>query len=175
MAIFGSSGAGLVATGAGAATGNPLAIAALGISAAGLLMGFLGSKKASKAAKKEGAEEARLEGLVTDEKLRNLRTEERSMYGETLAGYAGGGVQAVAPGLEGSATPQIGSPEQVLNEQAKAFKAQRDITSKVGATKAQQSLTRGSNIADQYRYSGYANVASGISNILSTYSAMKGP
>jgi hypothetical protein len=167
------------------------AVAAVGIAAAGLVMDFVGSKKASKAAKKEGAEQARLEGLVTDEKLRNLRTEQRSMYGETLAGYAGGGVLARAPSLEsnltlgdsfggagaygGSDSVMTGSPGSVINEQALSFAKQRDITRKVGATKAQQALTRGSNIADQYRYSGYANVASGISNILSTYSAMKGP
>jgi hypothetical protein len=167
----------------------PLAVAGLAIGAAGLLMNFIGSKKGAKAAKKEGAEEARLEGLVTDEKVRNLRTEQRSMYGETLAGYAGGGVLARAPSLEsnltlgdsfggagaygGSDSVMTGSPSSVINEQALAFAGQRDITRKVGATKAQQSLTRGNNIADQYRYSGYANVASGISNILSTYAATK--
>jgi hypothetical protein len=148
--------------------------AALVISAVGLISGFIGSKKASKSAKREAREEARLEGLTTDERLRQLDIEERAMYGQTLAGYAGSGVQAVAPGL-GGAQVQSGSPQAVTSEQAKEFGYQKQITEQVGATKVAQSLARGKNVAEQYKWQGYSNAAGGIANMLTAYQASKGP
>jgi len=62
-----------------------------------------------------------------------------------------------------------------LNEQAREFRYEKDINREVGASKAQAALTHGKNVADHYRWSGYANVASNASNILTNYSAMKGP
>ena len=149
-----------------------VAAAAAVIGAVGLISSFLGSKKASKAAKEQAREEARLEGLVTQEKLRTLKIDERTLYGQTLSGYAGGGVQGISPNL-GQTNITSGSPQAILAEQKKSFGAEKDIITQVGASKAQASLTRGRNLADQYRWSGYANVASGVSNILSNYSAMK--
>ena len=148
-----------------------VAIAGAVIGAVGLISSFLGSKKASSAAKEQAREEARLEGLVTQEKLRTLGIDERTLYGQTLAGYAGGGVQGISPNL-GQTSITAGSPQAILAEQKKSFGAEKDIISQVGASKAQASLTRGKNLADQYRWSGYANVASSVSNILSNYSAM---
>ena len=159
----------------------PIAMAVIG--AVGLISNFLGSKKAASAAKDQASEEARLEGLVTDEKLRQLRIDERTLYGETMAGFAGGGVLANAPTLEGmnmdrllgttgSARPQTGSVLSVISEQSKSFQGQRDITATVGASKVAQTLQHGKNVADQYKYQGYGNAASGISNILANYSAM---
>ncbi len=166
----------------------PLAIAGVVLGAVGLISSFIGSKKAASAAKDEAAEQARLEGLTTDEKLRRLRIDQRSLYGETLAGFAGSGVLARPGSLEsnltlgdsfggagaygGSASVMTGSPGVVIQEQAKEFAFERDITRKVGATKVAQALTRGKNVAEQYKYQGYSNVATGISSILSNYSAM---
>lgn len=150
------------------------AVAAAVIGAVGLISNYIGGKKAAASAREQAAEEARLEGIVTQEKIRQLKVDERTMYGETLAGQSGSGVQAVSPSLMGSA-PTSGSPQVILAEQAKTFQQQRDITAEVGASKAQAALTRGSNLADQYRWSGYANVASSVSNILTNYSAIKGP
>ncbi len=163
----------------------PFAAIAAATGVVGLISGFVGSKKASKAAKKQAAEEARLEGLVTQEKLRQLRIDERTVYGETLAGYAGGGVQAVAPELQetgfnrllgttASVRPQSGSPQQILAEQAKTFQAERDITATVGASKVAQSLAHGRNVAEAYKWGGYSDAATGIANILSSYHMMKG-
>ena len=149
------------------------AIAVIGT--VGLISGFLGSKKAAKGAKKESKEQARLEGLVTAEELRRLGIDERAMYGQTLAGYAGGGVQARAGTLGSEARLQTGSPQEVIQEQASEFAQQRQITSDVGATKVSQALTRGKNVADQYRWGGYANVASGVSSLLTNYTMLKGP
>jgi hypothetical protein len=160
-----------------------LAGAGLALGVVGLISNFVGSKKAAKAAKEQGTEEARLEGLVTDEKLRQLRIDERTVYGQTVAGYAAGGVQAVAPALEeqsfnrllgtkNSVAPQSGSPQVILDEQAKTFQSERDITATVGASKVAQSLQHGKNVAQAYKWGGYSNAASGISNILSNYHAM---
>ena len=66
-----------------------------------------------------------------------------------------------------------GSVGAVVGEQALEFAFERDITRKVGATKVSQALTRGQNVADQYKYAGFGNVATGISSILSNYNAMK--
>ena len=148
-----------------------VAIAGAVIGAVGLISSFLGSKKGAKAAKEQAREEARLEGLVTQEKLRTLGIDERTLYGQTLAGYAGGGVQGISPNL-GQTSITAGSPQAILAEQKKSFGAEKDIITQVGASKAQSALTRGKNLADQYRWSGYANVASSVSNILSNYSAM---
>ena len=135
----------------------------------GLIAGFIGSKKAAKGAKKEAKEQARLEGLLTTEQMRRLGIDERTMYGETLAGYASGGVQATAPTLGGEARVQTGSPQQVIQEQASEFAAERQVTSDVGATKVSQALTRGRNVANAYKWEGYSNLASGISGILSGF------
>ena len=134
----------------------PFAAVGIGLSALGLISNFLGSKKASSAAKKEAKEGARLEGMVTAEKIRQLHVEEKVMRGETIAAYAGSGVKV-----------GTGSPLDILAEQRKEFAFQRDITSRVGATKAAQGLTRGQNIASAYRYQGYSNMASGLGDIFS--------
>ena len=151
----------------------PIFAAYAAVQAVGLITSYIGSKKAAASAKEEAAEQARLEGMVTDEKIRTLGIDERTLYGETVSGYARGGVQAVGPTLGGGALPQTGTPQTVLAEQSREFAYQKDITQKVGATKAQAALTRGKNVADAYRWSGYANVASGISNILTSYAATK--
>ena len=150
----------------------PIAMAA--IAAVGLISSFIGSKKAAKAAKKQSKEEARLEGIVTQEKIHRLGVDERTLYGQTLAGQAGSGVLGMQPNL-GATNVMAGSPQTVLDEQAKSFAREKSIVGEVGASKAAAALTRGQNVADQYRWSGYANVASSVSNILSNYSAMTGP
>ena len=143
---------------------DPLVATAIASTAISTITGFLGSKKAAKSAKKQAAEEARLEGIVTDEKIRRLDIEERAMAGETRAAYAGSGVLTGSP-----------SPQTVLQEQAREFQKQRDVTKEAGASKVASALGQGSATADYYRYSGYANVASGISNMLTTYKTMSGP
>ena len=145
-----------------------VAVAGLVIGTVGLISGFLGSKKASKAAKEQAAEEARITKETTAERMRQINIEERTLFGQTLAGYAGGGVQAMAPSLTGS-TPQTGSPATVLAEQKKEFRFERDITASVGASNVQQALSRGKSTADAYKWQGYSNAASSISNILTSY------
>lgn len=148
--------------------GGWIQIAALALSAIGTVAGFMGSKNSEKAANKQARKEAEAEKKVTAEKLRQLEIEERALMGETIAAYAGSGVISNAGGSKGT-------PAVLLAEQAKEFAAQKKITKEVGASKVQQSLMAGKATADAYRYSGYANVASGISNMLTTYQLTKGP
>lgn len=147
---------------------------AAGIGVASLITNYIGSRKASKAAKKQGAEEARIEGLITDEKLRQLDIEERAQYGQTLGQYAGSGVLGTFQGTDGNAgQPMMGSPKTILDEQAREFGRERDITREVGASNVAQTLMGAKALSDQYRYSGYANVASSISNIMTNYQLTK--
>ena len=144
----------------------PIAIAGLVIGAVGLISGFLGSKKASKAAKKQAEEEARIERLTTAERIRQIGKEERGLAGETIAGYAGGGVLSTFGSMSDVSRGTIGSARTVLSEQAQEFAFEREITQKTGASNVAQSLARGKALANQYKYQGYANAASGISKIL---------
>ncbi len=163
-------GPALVAAPAAAPAG--LAIAGVVIGAVGLIAGFLGSKKASKAAKKQADLEAEQERLVTGERIRQLGREERQLAGDTVAGYAGGGVLSSFGSMSNVPRETIGSPGTVLAEQSAEFQREREITQKVGATKVAQGLARGKATAEAYKYAGYTNAAQGISNILSTYAAM---
>jgi hypothetical protein len=149
-----------------------IAIAGIVVGAIGIISSFLGSKKASKAARKQAEEEARLEKLVTDERIRELGREERQLYGETVAGYAGGGVLSSFASMGGVPRETIGSPRAVLTEQAAEFQREISITQKVGASKVAQSLASGKAVASAYKFQGYSNVTTGIANILANYSAM---
>ena len=140
------------------------------IGAVGLISSFIGSKKAASAAKEQAAEEARLEGLTTAERQREINKEERQLYGQTLTGYAGGGVK-VSPGLLGRSATPIDTPGAIIAEQKKEFGFERKITKDVGATKVQQALAGGRATAQAYKYQGYSNVASGISSILMNWKA----
>lgn len=144
-----------------------VAIAGAAIAAVGVISGFLGAKKAEKAAKRAAREEARLEGIVTGEKLRQLGIEARVFEGQQIASYAGSGVKTgIAHDVHAT---QVGvgpgSPADILKEQRDEFGRIRKVTEEVGATKMAQSLTRGTNIANAYRYQGYSQSAAGIANI----------
>ena len=76
--------------------------------------------------------------------------------GDTRAQVAGSGVKV-----------DVGSPLTILAEQARTFAAQRDITAKVGATKAQSALSRGSMAANNARYSSYGAAANQFANLFS--------
>ena len=148
-----------------------VAIAGAVVGAVGLISSFIGSQKASKAAKEQAALEAEAERKVTDERVYQLGQEERQLYGETLAGYAGGGVTVGNQTNSGAVQP-IGSVRSVLDEQATTFAREKKITQEVGATKVAQTLAGGKAVADAYKYQGYANTASGISNILTNWKLM---
>jgi hypothetical protein len=96
------------------------------------------------------------------------------MYGETVAGYAGGGVLSSFGSMSDVPRETMGSAGIVLSEQAAEFARERSITEKVGASKVASGLARGKATASAYKFQGYSNAASGIANILSNYSAMTG-
>ena len=144
----------------------PLVAAGIGVAAVGIISGFLGAKKAGKAAKEQAAEEARIEKLTTAERIRQIGKEERAMYGETVAGYAGGGVLSSFGTMADVPRETIGSASSVLAEQQREFAFERKITEETGASNVAQSLARGKALASQYKYQSYANAAQGISKIL---------
>lgn len=146
--------------------GGWIQVAGIALSAIGALSSFVGSQRASDAAKRQAKEEARMESLVTREKLRQLNIEERVARGETIAGYAGSGVLATG-------NPKM-TPSVVLAEQANEFLHQKNITSQVGATRAQNALAKGNATATAFRYQGYANTAQQLSSMFTQIGKLDG-
>ena len=145
-----------------------VAVAAAAVSVVGTVISYTGSKKAAGSAKDAAKEEARVNKLTTAEAIRRLEIDERTLYGETLAGYAGGGVLSMQQTLANSSV-MSGSPSTVIGEQSKEFAAEQKITQSVGASNVQQALTRGKATADAYKWQGYSNAAANISSIISSF------
>jgi hypothetical protein len=131
---------------------------------------YKGAKKAERSAKKQAKEAERIENRLTEERVREVDVTERVQYGRTVAGYAGGGVQAGAPGMDKKQlnTGVAGSsPNQIIQEAAREFARERELTKEVGASNALQIKMKGKATADMYRYQGYATLAQGIGTIFS--------
>ena len=109
------------------------------------LSSIAGGIKGKKSASGAGRAEARAEGHVTSAKLEDLFAEERNMRGQTLAGAAGSNVKV-----------DKGSPVEILAEQARTFERERQITAKVGASKASILNQRGKMAGDQAAYQGFS-------------------
>ncbi len=118
----------------------------------------VGGIKGSKAAKAAGRAEARAEGVVTAAKLADLIIEERALKGQTLAATAGSRVKV-----------GVGSPVEILKEQAATFARERQTVATVGATKAAQSKTRGSMVGDAALYQGIGQGFSQASTAFSLF------
>lgn len=137
----------------------PLVVAGIAIAALGLISDFVGGSKAAKAAKRAAKGEAAAELKVTQERIRQLDIEERVLRGQTIAAAAGGGVKTT-----------VGSPMELVAEQAKEFAFERKITAEVGASRAAAGLQRGRDVGSAYKYQSYSNLAKGASNIFSMMS-----
>ena len=124
------------------------------IAAAGLISDFIGSKASARAAKRAGMRESKSEQEITRERLRQLDKKERTMAGSTRARTAASNVKA-----------NSSSPLMNLAEQAKEFGYERDLTKRVGASKAGMAYQRGSDVARQVKLRGYSDMAKGASNI----------
>ena len=127
------------------------AVIGVGAAVLGGALSFSGSKSAKKAARRAAAEQARQEKVVTEERIRQLYQEERSLSGRTRAISAGSG-----------AVVGQGSILQILAEQASEFERERRITRSVGASRVKASLDQGKAIGDQAFYSGLGNLFQGI-------------
>lgn len=125
-----------------------------GLNLIGGLIGYKRGKKQEDAADEEAARQAKLDERVTAEKIANLRIEERQLAGETRARAAGSGVKV-----------DVGSPLDVLAEQAATFRRERDVTAEVGAEKASLTRLHGKNVGDAYRYAGYGSLFSSLGSI----------
>lgn len=128
------------------------------IGAAGIGVSLSGAKKAERAAKSQAAEEARLEGIVTEEKLRQMNIEEMVTRGETIAAAAASGVEVGK-----------GSVLDILSEQAYNFQRERGAVKSAGATRASNALARGSMAASQARYQGISTALNQAANIALLY------
>lgn len=126
---------------------------AAGLSILGSISSIFGGKSAKKDAERQGEEEARLEGLVTDERLRQLGKEEKALAGTTIAAAAGSGVKV-----------GTGSPLEILAEQASEFAFERLITERVGASKAKLALDRGRSVGSRAQSQSYAQAIQGFSS-----------
>ena len=80
----------------------------------------------------------------TQAKLEDLKTEERVLKGTTIAGAAGSGVKV-----------GMGSPLEVLAEQARNFAKERMTVSQVGASKASSTMMRGQMAGRKALYQGW--------------------
>lgn len=130
------------------------AIVAGVIGVAGIATSLSGSAKAAKAAKGAAANEARLEGIVTEEKLRQMVIEEEDIRGQTIADAAASGIEVGK-----------GSVTDILAEQAYNFTRERAAVKGAGATRAANALTRGSMAAQQARYEGIGTALNQAANI----------
>jgi len=123
------------------------------IAAVGGISSALGGKKAREGSKYAGKMEAKQEQIVTQAKLEDLRVEERVMKGQTIAGAAGSNVKV-----------DMGSPLEVLAEQARNFARERQTVAQAGATKAANAAIRGNMVGQQAAYQGFGQAASGLSS-----------
>jgi hypothetical protein len=150
-------------------SGIVTAVAATYVISAGLQ--YTGGKKAAKAAERQADAQAAVEEKLTAERVRQLDIDERVQYGETLAGYAGGGVLGQTPGLDPAKfrTGMQGSPLVVLQEAAREFAKEREVTQDVGAANIAQIQLGGKATATRYKWQGYAGAADSLSKALSLY------
>lgn len=139
-------------------------ITAVALTAVSAGLQIYGAKKAEKGAKAQANAQAEVEKKLTAERVRQLDIDERVQYGETLAGYAGGGVLAQTPGLDPAKfrSGQQGSPLVVLQEAAREFAKEREVTQDVGAANIEQIQLGGKATADRYKWQGYAGAANTI-------------
>jgi len=126
------------------------------LSGVGAIASLAGGREAEKAADRQAAEEARLEGIVTDEKIRQLGVEEEVVRGETIASVAGSGVKV-----------DSGSPLMVLATQASEYERLRNVTREAGASRAANALARGDLVGKQAKYGSYSSAANQFANMFS--------
>jgi hypothetical protein len=118
----------------------------------GAVAGLIGSSKASKAAKRAARIEAANEKIATDERIKQISQEERTLAGVTRARAAGAGFVITQ-----------GSVLNLLAEQAREFERERKITARVGASKVATALAGGKAVAQQYKAQGVGNLFAGLS------------
>ena len=84
------------------------------------------------------------------------------MREQTITGFAASGVKA-----------NIGSPLEVLADQAAEFRREQVIIEKVGASKAQSALQSGKNVATQAKWAGISGAVQGLGTAASILANLK--
>jgi hypothetical protein len=146
-------------------------VTAVALTAVSAGLQIYGANKAAKGAERQADAQAAVEEKLTAERVRQLDIDERVQYGETLAGYAGGGVLAQTPGLDPAKfrTGQQGSPLVVLQEAAREFAKEREVTQDVGAANIAQIQLGGKATATRYKWQGYAGAADTLASAFRFY------
>jgi hypothetical protein len=119
------------------------------VSAAMGLVKLFGAKSEASAAKKAGKAQAAQEQDVTQEKIFQLKKQERAMAGQTRSAAAGSGVKA-----------DQGSVVDILAEQAETFKHEREVTQRMGAQRSQSAWQRGQDVASAAMFKGVSGMLS---------------
>ncbi len=126
-------------------------------------LSIFGGIKAKDEAKDMAASEAGMEVELTNAKLEDLKIEERNMRGQTIARTAGSNVKV-----------DIGSPLEILAEQARNFTRERQTVAKVGATRAANTIQRGKNVGRQALYQGWSTGLTQASSAMKSAFGMGG-
>ena len=126
-------------------------------------LSIIGGRKAKKGAEQAAANEAAMEVELTNAKLEDLKMEERSLAGQTRARAAGSNVKV-----------DIGSPLEILAEQARNFTRERQTVAKVGATRASNTMLRGKMVGQQALYQGWSQGLTQASSAMKSAFGMGG-
>jgi len=131
---------------------------AIAMATVSTISSIVGGSKASSATKSATNRAAIDEQAITTQKIKELRQDERTLAGQTRVRAAASGVKA-----------NVGSPLDILAEQARTFAEQRLITSQVGATKMQAGLARGRMVGQQAMYQGISQGAQSLTSAFSMF------
>ena len=131
-------------------------VASIAVGVVGIGLQISGARKAEDAAIQQGQDEAVTERAVTKERIRQIGREEEIMRGDTIGRVAASGVKV-----------DMGSPLEILADQASEFQREKSITQEVGASRAKLALSSASALGTQYKYQGYAAAAQGLGSIFS--------
>ena len=126
-------------------------------------LSIIGGIKGKKESEKYAAKEADMELTLTRAKIEDLNLEERLTRGQTIAAAAGAGVKT-----------DVGSPVEILREQAKNFATERMTIAQVGASKAESTTMRGKMIGRQALYQGWGQGLTQASSAMKSMFAFGG-
>lgn len=146
-------------------------VAATVVAAYGVYSQNQAARDARRSANQSADEEARLEGILTDEKIRQMGQEREQTLGIQRSGYAGSGVEVGSSQLRPGEQIASGSVMDVLTETSEEYAKQISATRETGASRAANIITRGNMIGDNYVNQAQANAWSSAGNIFMMWAA----
>lgn len=150
------------------------AVVGTAVAAYGIYSGEQAADDAARASRLSAEEEARLEGILTDEKVRRLGVEREQVIGQQRAGYAGSGVEVGSSQRRPGEQIASGSVMDVLTETATEFAREISVTRETGASRATNALARGNMVAQNYQNQARANSIQTASSVFSFWAGRLG-